>query len=402
MRSSATIFLRQVLWATALWGCVAGVAYAQLPAARVMSVTGTAKAIDTLGTERTLEKGGEVRSGEKIVTSEGALVQMRLNDGGFLSVRPGTEMVIDRFVYDDKNASNSNFLVSLVRGGFRSITGLIGRTNPNAYQIRTGTATIGIRGTDHEPMVIPEGVQGMALQGAPGFYDKVNEGETFIRNRNGMLTLKRGDIGFSPVIADRAPLVLQKIPDFYKIEIKTDARDPKDAADAKGDGNKRLADGPALLRPSVAARAAALRTGDVTIDTAATLVSPTALRASNLGTVDLGGATVVVPDKTVLPSTSTLLSPSTSALVPTTSSLVVPSSTVTPASPVLSGATLQATTTFTPVTTTVIAPATTLIAPAPAITTIAPATTVIAPITTISPTTTLTAPKILNNTILLK
>jgi hypothetical protein len=290
----------------------------------------------------------------------------------------------------------------LVRGGFRSITGLIGRTNPNAYQIRTGTATIGIRGTDHEPMVIPEGVQGMTLQGAPGFYDKVNEGETFIRNRNGVLTLKRGDIGFSPVIADRAPLVLQKIPDFYKIEIKTDARDPKDAAEGKGDGSKRLADGPTLLRPSVAARAAALRSGDATLDTGAALVNPSVLRANNLSTIDLSGATVAVPDKAILPAASTLLTPATSALVPTTSSITAPTLAVTPVSPAVSGASLQTTTTFTPVTPTVIAPATTLIAPVPAVTTIAPTTTVIAPITTISPTTTLTAPKIINNTILLK
>jgi hypothetical protein len=162
---------------------LAGSAWAQLPAARIMSVTGSAKAIDPQGRERQLEKGAEVRSGEKIVTADGALVQMRLNDGGFMSVRSGTEMVIDRFSYDEKNASNSSFLVSLVRGGFRSITGLIGKTNPDAYQIRTATATVGIRGTDHEPMVIPEGVPGMTAMGAPGFYDKVNDGETFIRNR---------------------------------------------------------------------------------------------------------------------------------------------------------------------------------------------------------------------------
>ena len=53
-----------------------GLAVAQLSAARVMSISGTAKAIDPQGLERALEKGGEVRSGDKVVTSEGALVQL--------------------------------------------------------------------------------------------------------------------------------------------------------------------------------------------------------------------------------------------------------------------------------------------------------------------------------------
>ncbi len=335
-----------------------GAAWAQLPAARVMSVTGAVKAVDPQGRERLLEKGFEVRSGEKIITGDGALVQMRLNDGGYLSVRAGSEMVIDRFVYDEKNASNSNFLVSLVRGGFRSITGLIGKTNPDAYQIRTSTATVGIRGTDHEPMVIPEGVPGMAALGAPGFYDKVNDGETFIRNRNGMLSLKRGDVGFAPANPDRAPTILLKIPDFYKVELKTDARDTGDKSDGKGDANRKAADGAMLLRPSLAAR-----------------------------------STVLAPaSSTLLTTEPVLISPATTLIAPTTT-LIAP----------ISSTTLTTTNaTLLSPTTTLIAPTTVLIAPIS--TTIAPTTTLIAPTTTyIAPTTTLIAPTTtIKSTILLK
>ena len=229
--------------------CVFNQAWAQQSAARVMAVTGYAKIMDTQGNERNVEKGTELFAGDKVLTSDGALVQLRLNDGGFMSVRPGTELVIDQFVHDEKVPSNSSFLVTLLRGGFRSITGLIGRNNPKGYQIRSATATIGIRGTDHEPVVVLD-TPGMHSQDAPGLYDKVNDGETFIISKGGVLPLKRGEIGFAPFSSDKAPQVLLKVPDFYKVEVKTDARDAKDSAD-KGK-NTNTTNG--LLRPSLTAR----------------------------------------------------------------------------------------------------------------------------------------------------
>lgn len=257
------VFHVWVLMAALLGFC--GSTWAQHSAARVMVVSGSAQAIDLQGRERPLEKGAELFSGDKVVTANGALVQMRLNDGGYISVRPNTEMVIDRFVHDEKDASNSNFLVSLLRGGFRSITGLIGRTNPNAYQIRSATATIGIRGTDHEPMVVLD-TPDTPGQAEPGLYDKVNEGETFIRNSNGILSLKRGDVGFASFATDSPPQILLKIPDFYKAEVKASLRERKDGvenkSDGKADGDKRARAAAAQLQPSVAERRDAIRPPD--------------------------------------------------------------------------------------------------------------------------------------------
>lgn len=252
------------VWIAAILCGLVVPAWAQNSAATVLSVSGTASATDSLGRVRPIAKGADVYAGDKVVTAESGLVQMRLHDGGYLSVRPGTEMVIDQFLHDEKDASKSSFLVSLLRGGFRSITGLIGRTNPSGYQIRTSTATVGIRGTDHEPMLILDTPGMQAQDTPPGLYDKVNEGETFIRNKNGILALKAGDIGFSPITTDTPPQVLLKIPNFYRLQLRIDAaRDGKDAADGKPDGARRR---PAavgdLLRPSVAARREALSTTD--------------------------------------------------------------------------------------------------------------------------------------------
>ena len=342
-----------------------------------MAVNGMAKAVNAQGQERALEKGAEVFAGDKIVTGEGGLVQMRLHDGGYLSVRSATEMVIDRFSYDEQDVSKSNFLVSLVRGGFRSITGMIGRTNPAAYQIRSSTATLGIRGTDHEPMVIPEGLPGMGGPTPPGIYDKVNDGETFIQNKFGVLSLKRGDVGFAPAKPEVAPQILQKIPDFYKVELKTDARDAKDVSGDEKPAARTLGKG-MLLRPTLATRKEVLVAPETKVDTSTVSPTPT---TTTVDTSVLRTPISPVLADTVSPTVTTLKDP-----VTTTNILIAPT---------------LSTTTLTSPSTTLISPSTTTTLT----TTISPTTTLSPTTTTISPTTTLIAPKtttIISTTPLLK
>lgn len=351
-------------------------AQAQISAARVMSVSGDVKVTDAQGNVRPMQKGAEIKSGEKIITAEGALAQVRLNDGGFMSIRPGTEMVIDRFQYDEKNAANSSLLISLIRGGMRSISGMIGKTNPDGYQIKSNTATVGIRGTDHEPMVIPVGASPLAALGQPGLYDKVNDGETFIRNQAGLLAIKKGEVGFTPLgTANMPPQALKVIPDFYKIEVKVDARDPKEAATIDSMGKMGAARSGILLRPTTAARREALSSGGVLsplnvaepslattapittapIATTTTTLSPTlsateplkTLSTTDLNTTSLKSTTL----STSTLNTTTLSSPTTSTL--SGSTLISPTTTSTISNlPTLSTSTLSTTTLIAPTTTT--------------------------------------------------
>lgn len=309
-----------VFIATLLCGLVAP-AGAQNSAATVMSVSGTASATDPQGRVRPIAKGADVYAGDKVVTAESGLVQMRLHDGGYISVRPGTEMVIDQFVHDEKDANKSSFLVSLLRGGFRSITGLIGRTNPSGYQIRAATATVGIRGTDHEPMLVLDTPGTQSQDAPPGLYDKVNEGETFIRNQNGILALKAGDVGFSPIATDTPPQVLLKIPNFYRLQLRIDAaRDAKDEGDGKPDGARRRpgAFGD-LLRPSVAARREALSTTDGK-------TAPVGIIAPVTGTT----TPVIAPAPTAPITTTTTTAPATPLLTTEQKKAILQTITATP------------------------------------------------------------------------
>jgi hypothetical protein len=378
-----------------LLACVSMLASAQ-GAGVVMAVSGQVTAVDAQGRERRLEKGAEIQPGERIVTADGALAQLRMADGGYLSVRSGTEMTLDKFVHDHQNQKNSSFLVSLVKGGFRSITGLIGRSNPDAYQIRTPTATIGVRGTDHEPMFIPPGVPNLASLGVPGVYDKVNQGETFIRNELGVLSLKPGQVGFAPIKPDTAPRALPKVPDFYKTELKVElssARGRDD--DAAPQIEKAPVSADVKLRPSLGNRTAAgAKAGALTpldrsavIGTVKTLDGATAIRTldstTTLKTLDSSTTSI----KTLEPLTTTTISPTLS-----TTTTISPTLSTTTTSTLLTSPTL--TTTISPTTTTIsptLSTTSTLLTSPTLTTTIAPTTTTTTTTSTlISPTTSTT------------
>ncbi len=49
-----------------------------------------------------------------------------------------------------RNKENNSALFSLLKGGLRTFTGLIGKLSPQRYQMRTAVATIGIRGTGYD------------------------------------------------------------------------------------------------------------------------------------------------------------------------------------------------------------------------------------------------------------
>ena len=93
-----------------------------------------------------LAKGGNIDSGQAIVTGGNGRAQVKFTDGGLISLQPNTEFKIANYV-DQNDPKEDRFLVDLLRGGMRAITGLIGKRNRDNYKLTTTTATIGIRGS---------------------------------------------------------------------------------------------------------------------------------------------------------------------------------------------------------------------------------------------------------------
>ena len=114
---------------------------------------------------RTLGKGLALKEGDRLTTSEGATVIIKLQDGTRMTVRPNSELVLQQYQFRE-NAPDNSFLMQMVRGGFRALTGAISKNAPNAARIQTHTATIGIRGTDFDARVCAKdcGVESAAIQ----------------------------------------------------------------------------------------------------------------------------------------------------------------------------------------------------------------------------------------------
>src|ERR1035437_7498832 len=195
-------------------------------AGNVQFVIGDVKLITRAGETRALQKGAEINEGDRIVTADGSSAQIKMVDGGFIAIRPNTDMGFDTYRYSGKEDGTESAIVSLLQGGFRTITGIIGRTNKQNYLVKTATATIGIRGTDHEPMVILAPQPGQVAIAAAGTYDKVNVGIAYIRTDAGSVDIQRNQVGFAPV-SRAAPVILPRIPPFYK---PTPAPGPQKAA----------------------------------------------------------------------------------------------------------------------------------------------------------------------------
>lgn len=160
-------------------------AYA-LGAASIDFSVGNVMAVNAEGKQRPLSKGAEIANGETISTGDGSRAQVRFTDGAMVSLQPRTEFRIDDYQYSDKADGEEKGFFSLLKGGLRTITGLVGRVNRDRYKVTTGVATIGIRGTGYNA-VLDEAVTELAVN--------TSEGVVEVCNDSGCVMLASGESG---------------------------------------------------------------------------------------------------------------------------------------------------------------------------------------------------------------
>jgi len=200
----------------ALLLALAGGAQASIDAGQVQFAIGDSRALGAAGTERALSKGDTVFEGETVITGKNAAVQLRMVDKAIIAVRPNSRLKIDLYRFDGKRDDSERAVLHLIKGAIRSITGLIGHTNKQNYKIKTETANIGIRGTDHEPAYLLPVAAGNAAAGAPGTYDKVNTGGTYIATPWGRVDVSPNQVGFASSKPGAIPVLLQGVPGFMR------------------------------------------------------------------------------------------------------------------------------------------------------------------------------------------
>jgi hypothetical protein len=340
-----------LLFAAACLFAAAGASAQQArPAGQFLSATGDVRIVARDGAQRQAARAAEFYEGESIVTGPGALGQLRMSDGALMSVRPNTEMKLDRYSFTGQNDTDPSFLLSVVKGGFRTITGLIGKIKRDSYKVATPSATLGIRGTDFELVHVQ---QPLATPQAPaGTYNRVYEGVTSFQNIAGSSLLVSRDQTAFAALPGTTPPVLVAPP----AAVFGRPTPPPQRSQRQDDGKTETAQQPAPgVRDSVKATPleAAPAVLLTPIDTAPKVQPATTLQAAPLltpiDTAPKAATTVLTPAATATP----VLAPATTVLAPVTA-------TVTP----------------------VLAPVTTTVAPvlAPVTTTIKATTTILTPV----------------------
>lgn len=120
---------------------------AVLASAKVVAAQGELSAVDGTGQRRRLVDGGSVYPGDLVETGSATRAVLAFRDDSRVTLGAATRFRVDNFVFDDKNPGDGRFLVSLLRGSLRALTGLIGKANNRNVGFSTSTATVGIRGT---------------------------------------------------------------------------------------------------------------------------------------------------------------------------------------------------------------------------------------------------------------
>ncbi|HEX4872459.1 MAG TPA: hypothetical protein VFV27_09120 [Nevskiaceae bacterium] len=199
--------MRASLIITLLLGTLPAPLLASTPAGTVTLLTGSGTASDADGTIRPLAKGDPVNAGEVISSGPNSYVNLKFIDGGFILLRPNSRFQIEAFSAPESVVAaaaaaapaapappasaapaapapqpapatavapaapappaaaaapsaaaplaaspapgTSQAFFRLLKGGFRAVSGLVGKNDRNEYRVATPVATIGIRGTDY-------------------------------------------------------------------------------------------------------------------------------------------------------------------------------------------------------------------------------------------------------------
>jgi hypothetical protein len=175
-----------------------------------------------------LAKGDSVVVGDTIATGEAARAQLLMLDGAKIAIRPNSRFRIEEFNYSGADpdegqavisSSDERSVTSLLKGGFRTITGAIGKENEASYEVRTAVGVLGIRGTDYTAVFCSAdcnwapGVN-PAEPIEDGLYLGVTAGTIVFRNEHGDIELQAGEFAFIP-LSDRRLRELASPPPMF-------------------------------------------------------------------------------------------------------------------------------------------------------------------------------------------
>ncbi|WP_100644683.1 FecR family protein [Alteromonas facilis] len=146
-------FNHAMSWAIRLGGCVllllaSSLSLAQNSAGKTIMAKGEVTASSSEKDTRALARRSPVFIVDNVTTGQKSAAQLRMIDGGLLSLQQQTELAIADYDFD-QNTQQGHVDMSLLKGGLRTITGAL-QASPDTYRLKTPIASIGVRGTHYE------------------------------------------------------------------------------------------------------------------------------------------------------------------------------------------------------------------------------------------------------------
>ncbi|RZI40693.1 iron dicitrate transport regulator FecR [Herbaspirillum sp. HC18] len=223
------------------------------------------------GSAKVLSVKSGVEQGDTLISEKDTYARIKFIDNSEITLRPGTQMKIDDFSFDEDKPEKDNAAFGLVKGGLRAVTGTLGKRNKDKWGMNTPTATIGIRGTTFIAQYVPPPPSGggtppdgklpgsgvpLAPPGsgnasigkapggsappsgppplAPGLHLQVTDGAIIVTNTGGSLGFQAGQFGYVPAV-NQPPVIVPSNPNIQFV--------PPPSFDA-GSGGPTASNGP--------------------------------------------------------------------------------------------------------------------------------------------------------------
>lgn len=172
-----------------------------------------------------LQAGDLIEAGTVIATGEKSRAQILMNDGARVALRAASRYRVDDFglpasvgapTQGTTTRAEGVSVATLLKGGFRSSTGAIGKDGAGTYEVRTPIGTLGIRGTDYTAIWCQgdcDDAPGLSAANAArnGMYLATHTGAIVFRYGGREAVVNAGEIVFIAA-ADALPEPLEQLP----------------------------------------------------------------------------------------------------------------------------------------------------------------------------------------------
>ena len=156
------------------------------PAGQVTQSSGYVAVSSPTGAPKAVGSGTPIEEGQTVTLGDDAHAVIKFQDGQIIALKSKSVFKVNSYKYDQASPEKGESFFSLLQGGLRAVTGLIGANNKAGWKLATPTATIGIRGTD------------FLLEIQQGVYVKVTTGSVAATNGAGTVVYTVGQVGSIP------------------------------------------------------------------------------------------------------------------------------------------------------------------------------------------------------------